>query len=143
MLSTKSLLLATCLAAAPGLALAQSSTTQAPSSAQSPGMTQSAPAGSGSSMGAGSNMNESSATKPGSSTMSQTERSGTMGAGASSASMQPLSQPSANQIMISDLRGTTVYSSNNENVGDIKDIVITRDGKLEAMIVGVGGFLGI
>lgn len=46
-------------------------------------------------------------------------------------------------ILGSDLRGTTVYSVNDENVGEINEIVLGRDGKVVAVVVGVGGFLGI
>lgn len=31
----------------------------------------------------------------------------------------------------------------NESVGDINDILISSDGKIAAVIVGVGGFLGL
>ena len=31
----------------------------------------------------------------------------------------------------------------NETVGDINDLVLDKDGKVVAVIVGVGGFLGI
>jgi putative membrane protein len=54
-----------------------------------------------------------------------------------------IASPSPNHILGSDLRGTTVYGSNNEKVGDVSEIVLSRDGKLVAVIVGVGGFLGI
>ncbi len=47
------------------------------------------------------------------------------------------------QMMASDLRGSNVYASNNENVGDIKDILLERDGRVAAIVIGVGGFLGI
>ena len=42
--------------------------------------------------------------------------------------------------------GESVYNGTGEdaqNVGDVNDIVIGADGKIEAVIVGVGGFLGI
>jgi hypothetical protein len=47
------------------------------------------------------------------------------------------------QMMASDLRGSNVYSANNENVGDIKDILLERDGRVAAIVIGVGGFLGM
>lgn len=49
----------------------------------------------------------------------------------------------ADQMMGADLRGARVYGANNENVGDIRDILLERDGRVAALIVGVGGFLGI
>jgi sporulation protein YlmC with PRC-barrel domain len=57
--------------------------------------------------------------------------------------MRPLAMAQPGQMMASDLRGMNVYASNNENVGDIKDILLERDGRVAAMVIGVGGFLGI
>ena len=42
-----------------------------------------------------------------------------------------------------ELVGTTVYGANDENIGEISDIVLTQDGKVDAVIIDVGGFLGI
>lgn len=42
-----------------------------------------------------------------------------------------------------DLVGTTVYGANDANVGEIGDVVLTQDGKADAVIIDVGGFLGI
>lgn len=39
--------------------------------------------------------------------------------------------------------GTTVYGANEENVGEIGDIIVSQDGGIEAYIVDVGGFLGL
>ena len=42
--------------------------------------------------------------------------------------------------------GESVYNGTGEqaeNVGDVNDIVVGADGKIEAVVVGVGGFLGI
>lgn len=48
-----------------------------------------------------------------------------------------------NVMMASNMIGTTVYSTNNENVGDINDIIIGKDGRVEGVVIGVGGFLGL
>jgi len=48
--------------------------------------------------------------------------------------------------LASNLVGETVYngtSDDAEKIGDVKDIVLTKDGKAEALVIGVGGFLGI
>jgi sporulation protein YlmC with PRC-barrel domain len=42
-----------------------------------------------------------------------------------------------------DLIGTTVYGVNDEQIGEISDVVLTQDGKVDAVIVDVGGFLGM
>ncbi|MFD0466181.1 PRC-barrel domain-containing protein [Microvirga aerilata] len=40
-------------------------------------------------------------------------------------------------------RGVNVYNDRNENIGDINEVLIDRQGKVEAVVIGVGGFLGI
>ncbi|WP_265520083.1 PRC-barrel domain-containing protein [Nitratireductor luteus] len=48
--------------------------------------------------------------------------------------------------LASNLIGETVYSGTGteaENIGKVTDIVISGDGNVEAIVVGVGGFLGI
>jgi len=42
-----------------------------------------------------------------------------------------------------DLIGTTVYSAGNEDIGDVADVIIGTDGRIQGVVVGVGGFLGI
>jgi sporulation protein YlmC with PRC-barrel domain len=39
--------------------------------------------------------------------------------------------------------GKTVYTTANENVGEINDLVFGGDGKIVGVVLGVGGFLGI
>lgn len=49
-------------------------------------------------------------------------------------------------FLASNLMGKYVYASTAEDaetVGDINDVVITEDGSVGAVIIGVGGFLGI
>lgn len=47
------------------------------------------------------------------------------------------------QMMASHLIGTRVVRANNESIGDINDVVVDRNGQVMAVVVGVGGFLGI
>jgi sporulation protein YlmC with PRC-barrel domain len=42
-----------------------------------------------------------------------------------------------------ELIGTTVYGANDENVGSISDVILTGDNATDAVIIDVGGFLGI
>ena len=42
-----------------------------------------------------------------------------------------------------DLEGTTVYGANDENIGEVNDVILTQDNKVEAVLLDVGGFLGI
>lgn len=47
------------------------------------------------------------------------------------------------EVRADDLKGTTVYGANDAKVGTIGDVVLTPDKKTDAVIVDVGGFLGI
>jgi sporulation protein YlmC with PRC-barrel domain len=46
-------------------------------------------------------------------------------------------------FLASDLTGATVYSPTDEAIGDVNDVIVSRDGKVDGIVVGVGGFLGI
>ncbi|WP_028571722.1 PRC-barrel domain-containing protein [Desulfonatronum lacustre] len=50
---------------------------------------------------------------------------------------------SSGLITADDLQGASVYGSNNESVADVKEVLMTPDGKVELLIVDVGGFLGM
>jgi hypothetical protein len=54
-----------------------------------------------------------------------------------------IGEQSDNAILASELVGLTVYNSADEALGDINDIAWTEDGGIEAVVIGVGGFLGI
>jgi hypothetical protein len=41
------------------------------------------------------------------------------------------------------LAGVAVYNNNNEKIGDVNELIVSRDGKTEAVVIGVGGFLGM
>lgn len=43
----------------------------------------------------------------------------------------------------SKLDGVNVYNQSNENIGSISDVLVDRQGRAEAVVIGVGGFLGI
>jgi sporulation protein YlmC with PRC-barrel domain len=47
------------------------------------------------------------------------------------------------QFLASRMVGTAVYGANNERVGDVNDVLMDRDGRAQALIIGVGSFLGI
>jgi hypothetical protein len=46
-------------------------------------------------------------------------------------------------VRASKLIGTRVVNAANETVGDVNEVVLTKDGKVAAVILGVGGFLGM
>ena len=43
----------------------------------------------------------------------------------------------------SKLIGVNVYNGQNEKIGDIKELMVDKDGKLANVVIGVGGFLGM
>jgi sporulation protein YlmC with PRC-barrel domain len=43
----------------------------------------------------------------------------------------------------SKLVGVDVYNQNNEKIGDVDDIVLSKGGKIDAVVLAVGGFLGM
>lgn len=47
------------------------------------------------------------------------------------------------QHLASKFKGTDVVGADEAKIGDVSDILFDKDGKIEAYVVGVGGFLGI
>jgi sporulation protein YlmC with PRC-barrel domain len=43
----------------------------------------------------------------------------------------------------SKLIGLNVYNEQNEKLGDISEILVDKSGKIDGVVIGVGGFLGI
>src|SRR5690242_19791831 len=43
----------------------------------------------------------------------------------------------------SKIKGLNVYNQNNEKIGDISDLMLSKDGKIDDVVISVGGFLGI
>lgn len=39
--------------------------------------------------------------------------------------------------------GLNVYNNENDKIGDIKDLMLNKDGKVDMVVIGVGGFLGV
>lgn len=49
----------------------------------------------------------------------------------------------AADIRAEDMVGTTVYGTDEAKIGEIGDILLTADGKVDAYVIDVGGFLGM
>jgi sporulation protein YlmC with PRC-barrel domain len=47
------------------------------------------------------------------------------------------------QWRASKLVGLNIYNDNNESVGSINDLLTDKSGNIKAVIIGVGGFLGV
>ena len=46
-------------------------------------------------------------------------------------------------LPISDFYNQNVYDSRDNKIGEINDLLLDNGGKINAVIVGVGGFLGV
>ncbi len=66
--------------------------------------------------------------------------------------MNTTSAPSANrfttnegqgQWLVGNLWDKSVYNAAGKSVGELKDVLIDKDGKVSALVIGVGGFLGL
>jgi len=53
------------------------------------------------------------------------------------------SQLGSQEVPASELMGATVYGSDNQSIGEIGDILFSKEGTIDAVVVDVGGFLGI
>lgn len=49
----------------------------------------------------------------------------------------------ADDMTAEDLTGARVYGVNDEDVGEISELILTDNGKVEKAVIDVGGFLGI
>src|SRR6476619_5627523 len=43
----------------------------------------------------------------------------------------------------SKLIGLNVYNDKNEKLGDISEVLVDKSGKVDGVVIGVGGFLGM
>jgi hypothetical protein len=63
-----------------------------------------------------------------------------MGAGAAP---KFITAQSPDQWVFSKFKGTDVLGVDNAHIGDVSDLLFEKSGKIVAVVVGVGGFLGI
>jgi septal ring-binding cell division protein DamX len=67
-----------------------------------------------------------------------------MGAGSGAAAGGKfITEQQGTQWRASRLIGLDVYGANNEKIGDVNEVLVDRQGNADAVVVGVGGFLGI
>jgi sporulation protein YlmC with PRC-barrel domain len=64
-------------------------------------------------------------------------------AASSTSSAKFINSQRQDQFLASKFKGTDVIGSDDKKIGDVSDILFDKDGKIEAYVVGVGGFLGI
>ena len=60
-----------------------------------------------------------------------------------SSSAQFINSQKPDQWLASKFKGTDVVGADNAKIGDVNDILFDKTGKIEAFVVGVGGFLGM
>lgn len=62
---------------------------------------------------------------------------------AAAASGEYLTEQSEQQVSANDYIGKAIYTSGDESIGNVTDLIIEENGGIDAVVVGVGGFLGI
>jgi hypothetical protein len=58
---------------------------------------------------------------------------------------QPMfvNEQATEEKLASNWIGQTLYNTAEEDIGSVDDLLLTKDGEIKAVIVGVGGFLGL
>jgi sporulation protein YlmC with PRC-barrel domain len=54
-----------------------------------------------------------------------------------------LRQMPADSVTVTDWYKQNVYDPNNNQIGEVMDVLLDKSGKVTSLIVGVGGFLGV
>ncbi len=49
----------------------------------------------------------------------------------------------SNQFLIGNLWSRNICDASGKSIGDLKDVLVDHDGKIVALVLGVGGFLGL
>ena len=68
---------------------------------------------------------------------------GTTGVGAPSSAQILTSLPTSSTTTIANFYKQTVYDPSEKKIGEISDVLVDNDGKIDGFIVAVGGFLGL
>jgi sporulation protein YlmC with PRC-barrel domain len=66
-----------------------------------------------------------------------------LGGAAAAQAPQLLSSVPAQSVTVTDWYKQSVYDPSNAKIGEISDVLLSADGNVTALIVGVGGFLGM
>jgi sporulation protein YlmC with PRC-barrel domain len=67
----------------------------------------------------------------------------TISSGTPSKANMFVTQQSTNQWLAGNLWNKSVYNAAGQPIGDLKDVLVGPDGKVQALIIGIGGFLGL
>jgi len=63
--------------------------------------------------------------------------------GTTGAQPQFLTTLPQNALLVSNIHEQNIYDPQENKIGEVKDLVVDRSGKISAAIISVGGFLGI
>jgi uncharacterized protein YrrD len=58
-------------------------------------------------------------------------------------SASTISSQKPDQLLATKLKGADVMGADDKKIGDVSDLLFSKDGKLEAYVISVGGFLGV
>jgi sporulation protein YlmC with PRC-barrel domain len=67
----------------------------------------------------------------------------TTGAAPSGTNAQIMNDVPANAVTVTNYYKQAIYDPQNNRIGDVDDVLLTQDGRVNALVIGVGGFLGI
>ena len=88
------------------------------------------------------------ATTPGAGSTEPTATGGAMGtegaeAGAAANEGGFITYQEGSQLLASGLMGADVRGADGESIGTVDDLLLDTDGQIQAVVVGIGGFLGV
>jgi hypothetical protein len=58
-------------------------------------------------------------------------------------SASTISSQRPDQLLATKIKGADVMGADDKKIGDVSDLLFSKDGKLEAYVISVGGFLGV
>lgn len=93
--------------------------------------------------GAGGAMNSTGATAGGAGATGAMATDQTAANNAAAQPAAPQLTPVTQDVSVSNLIGSAVYGSNDKSLGTIGDVIMDATGQIQAVVVDVGGFLGI
>lgn len=62
---------------------------------------------------------------------------------AAPAGLHYLTKDTPNLWRTSEIKGVDVYNGQNEKIGSVDDVLVDQHGNVKAVVIGVGGFLGV
>jgi PRC-barrel domain len=68
---------------------------------------------------------------------------GAVPASAANPPEQTITSLPSGALPISDYYNQSVYDPQDNKIGDVKDLLVSKNGNIDAAIIGVGGFLGV